>query len=217
MELLEIDQVDDAATAHIAVPAPAKEDIFDFLALPRKIRDMIYERACDLNDPQKIVKRCKTDVQADVRRCRKKASRRGQGWDIFIPARANSRFETLTTPTVLLVNKQVSEEAMKYLYNKPLRITEVTSRREDDGYCNYRGAELIRSYGDMTCGKVRNAVFRLPKDLVEKWKLWCVLIGQFARTWLKDRLPSTLCFAYKSKRYNMVVTKEMLSPTHKIC
>jgi len=192
MELLGIDQVDDVATARVVVLAPSREDIFDFLALPREIRDMIYEEACDPNDPQNIAKRRKMDVQADVRRCREEASRRGKGWNIFIPARANSQLETLTTPTVLLTNKQISEEAMKYIYNKPLRITEIASRREDDGYCNYRGAELIRSYGEMTCGKVRNAVFCLPKDLVEKWKLWCVLLDQFARAWLRGRLPSRL-------------------------
>ncbi|RMY19174.1 hypothetical protein D0867_04843 [Hortaea werneckii] len=72
-----------------------------FFDLPRELRDLVYERALDWSD---ISSKLKTSLDA----CTDKH------YDVKYPQRS--------TPTVLLLNRQITSEALTVLHNKPLVI-----------------------------------------------------------------------------------------------
>ncbi|CAK1362291.1 unnamed protein product [Cercospora beticola] len=102
--------VDEAARAKELMEGPACK----FFSLPREIRDMIYEHSLDWSDVSNKL----ADGLAD--------------W----PDRtATFPFPLRTTPTVLVVNRQMHEEAAEVLAKKPLNITFPADKTFDDQDC----------------------------------------------------------------------------------
>lgn len=102
--------VDEAARAKKLMEAPTPK----FFSLPRQVRDMIYEHSLDWSDVSNKL----ADGLAD--------------W----PDRtATFPFPLRTTPTVLVVNKQMHEEAAEVLAKKPLNITFPADKTFDDQDC----------------------------------------------------------------------------------
>ncbi|KAF7187172.1 hypothetical protein HII31_11427 [Pseudocercospora fuligena] len=74
----------------------------NFLSLPRELRDMIYEHTMDISDISKSLTRGLVDYPHKTK---------------------NFPFPSRTTPSVLLINKQINEEAIDVLRSKPVHIT----------------------------------------------------------------------------------------------
>ncbi|KAM3422626.1 hypothetical protein BST61_g115 [Cercospora zeina] len=90
---------DEAATAKkLMEGAP----VLNFLGLPREIRNMVYEHAADWSDISNKLQ---------------------EGFAQWTNKFEKFPFPPRTTPTVLLINKQISDEAVEVLAKKPLNIT----------------------------------------------------------------------------------------------
>ncbi|EME86118.1 uncharacterized protein MYCFIDRAFT_214119 [Pseudocercospora fijiensis CIRAD86] len=74
----------------------------NFMSLPLELRDMIYEHTMDISEISKPLTRGLIDYPHKTK---------------------DFPFPPLTTPNVLLLNKQISEEAIKVLRKKPVHIT----------------------------------------------------------------------------------------------
>ena len=88
----------EAARLKESMQAPA---VGRFLRLPQELRDMVYEHAADWSDSSRALSRAVADWSGDA--------------DTF-------SFPGKTTPTVLLLNKQITAEALHVLHRKPLNI-----------------------------------------------------------------------------------------------
>lgn len=74
----------------------------NFMSLPRELRDMVYEHTMDISDISKPLTNGLVDYPQNTK---------------------HFPFPPRTTPNVLLLNKQISAEAIDVLRNKPLHIT----------------------------------------------------------------------------------------------
>lgn len=95
----------------------SKRQKFPFLRLPRELRDMIIDYAIDYDgiDPM-LVKINATFPSTDIRS--RKFDKKLQEWMTEL-----DRVHFRSTPTVLLINQQIHEEAQEILRKKSLRIS----------------------------------------------------------------------------------------------
>lgn len=97
--------------------ASPKQNQFPFLRLPRELRDLIMEFTIDYNGVDLMLEQInKSFLYEDIRSSRS-FLRKYQGWMSSLDARS-----ICTTPKILLLNRQIHEEAQKILRKKVLRI-----------------------------------------------------------------------------------------------
>jgi hypothetical protein len=84
-----------------------------FLALPLEIRNEIYDYALDWPD----LSGSSEHTQSGKRLHKKGITKAPASWLVPIPA------QQMTTPSILLVNRQLTVEALAVLHNKPLVIS----------------------------------------------------------------------------------------------
>lgn len=98
-----VSRIVDAGSAHTTCTATG---VFPFLSLPREIRDRIYELCADRSDAMQVFMRTELKIlDGIVLGCQSDENDLG-----------NTR---VSTPTVLLINRQISNEAILRLNRRP--------------------------------------------------------------------------------------------------
>jgi len=161
---------------------------------------MVYHHALDWNDPQTIMGECRVQIKQTHRiDTSKKTIKKATS---FL-ATASRKLQKLTTPTILLLNRQITTEVLKVLYNKPM-----TFRHFSESHYFRGSVSLVlgdfRGISERTCGQVRKVTFHIPAyDMVGGGhRIW-----RFCKAWLGPggKLPFALCITYRKKQYCMSV------------
>ncbi|KAF2428339.1 hypothetical protein EJ08DRAFT_735719 [Tothia fuscella] len=119
-----------ASMTPITTSYTRKPHIFRFMLLPTELRDVIYHSALDYNDINKLTSAIpknqgKTTTANPINKWKKQHHsplpqyllNKSSVSSTITPFR-----RSLTTPTVLLLNKQITSEALSILHKKPLSI-----------------------------------------------------------------------------------------------
>ncbi|KAF1988372.1 hypothetical protein K402DRAFT_34251 [Aulographum hederae CBS 113979] len=97
------------------------KDIFPFLSIPGELRNMIYKFSVDWNDSQDRMAKLLEDTRSGKVPC----PHIDNPIDDLPPPPGHLKhcppYPKHTTPTVLLINRQITGEALWVLHKKPLR------------------------------------------------------------------------------------------------
>jgi hypothetical protein len=164
--------------------------IFPFLALPRELRDMIYEYTIDLSG---IIKNVKDEGQGYHDGMQFINSKKEQHKMVQLMMRLQDRHGQMDTPTVLLVNRQIYEEALDVLHKRSI-IFDAPAINSPTLFplMQMISPELMRS--------VRSIEFRMPmKQHTDSTMAGELQIGSnwFSHTRLNNEsLDNSQCWAY---------------------
>ncbi|KAK3079161.1 hypothetical protein LTS18_005586, partial [Coniosporium uncinatum] len=114
--------------------AKPEGDIFPFLSLPGELRNMIYGYAADWNDHNRVRTRVYAEIEERTKRFRKHPQRREELHNTLrairkpitlaiLAGKLGIQVPALSTPIILLINRQVTAEALGVLRARPLTIT----------------------------------------------------------------------------------------------